>query len=164
MQRLTLFLTASGASGTADGIRLALLPLLVASLTPDATLVGGVTAVATIPWLLFGLISGAVVDRADQRLLLASANAVRAVAIALIGVAFWTSAASVALIYLLAFLNGSAQTVVASAAAALLPRLVAADSTPQTPGSRSCTQRPASSPGRRSAASSSGSRPRSPAS
>lgn len=119
-----IFFAASGASSLGDGVRLAVLPLLVASLTHNATLVGGVTAVATVPWLLFGLFSGAVVDRVDQRLLLAIANAVRALAIALIAVALLTGSASVGLIYLLAFVNGSAETVVASAAAAILPRLV----------------------------------------
>jgi len=55
--------TAAAVSNLGDGVYLAALPLLAARLTRDPLRVSAVTAAGWLPWLLFGLVSGALVDR-----------------------------------------------------------------------------------------------------
>jgi hypothetical protein len=69
---------ASAVSNLADGINLVALPLLAATLTRDPVLVAGLTSLAFLPWLLFALPAGAVVDRVDRTRAMAAANVVRA--------------------------------------------------------------------------------------
>src|SRR5947208_5204658 len=59
--------TAAGISTLGDGVRLAALPLLAASITRDPGAVAAVTLAGSLPWLLFSLVSGAVVDCVDRR-------------------------------------------------------------------------------------------------
>lgn len=54
-------------SNTGDGIRLAALPLLAASLTTSPFLIASVTAAQYLAWLAFGPFGGAIVDRAERR-------------------------------------------------------------------------------------------------
>ena len=55
------------ASNSADGILFAALPLLAAQLTRDPLLVALAAMMHGLPWLLFELISGEIVDRTDRR-------------------------------------------------------------------------------------------------
>jgi MFS family permease len=50
-------------SNLGDGVYVTALPLLAASLTRDPLLVSLVTFAEWLPWLLFGLVSGALLDR-----------------------------------------------------------------------------------------------------
>ncbi len=50
-----------------DALRTAALPLLAVRLTDDPLVIASVTACGYLPWLLFGLLGGAVADRVDQR-------------------------------------------------------------------------------------------------
>ena len=59
--------TAGTISNLGDGVDLAALPLLAASLTRDPRLVAGMGVAFTLPWLLFALPAGAIVDRLDRR-------------------------------------------------------------------------------------------------
>src|SRR5262245_50029970 len=79
--------TASTGSNLGDGVVLAAAPLLARRLSDDPVAVSSVTAAATLPWLLFGLIAGAVVDRIDRRRAMVRADVIRAVALALFAVA-----------------------------------------------------------------------------
>lgn len=54
-------------SNTGDGIRLAALPLLAASLTTSPLLISAVTAAQFLPWLTFAPVGGALVDRWQRR-------------------------------------------------------------------------------------------------
>jgi MFS family permease len=58
---------AAGVSNLGDGIMAVAFPLVVASITRDPLLVASATVVNRMPWLLFALISGAMVDRLDRR-------------------------------------------------------------------------------------------------
>ena len=61
-------LWAAAASSTlGDGVFLAALPLLAATLSRDPLQVSLVTFAGWLPWLMFGLVSGALVDRWDRR-------------------------------------------------------------------------------------------------
>jgi MFS family permease len=100
------------------------LPLLAASYTRDPVLVAGLTTFAFLPWLLFALLSGALVDRVDRRYAMSAANAVRALASGTLVVLTVAHAGSVAALYAVAFLLGTAETVYDSATRALLPQVV----------------------------------------
>lgn len=82
------------------------------------------TVVGQLPWLLFGLFAGVVVDRSDQRRLAVLVDVVRAVALAVLVVAVATGAANVALVYVVAFVCGVGETFRDTATATLLPPLV----------------------------------------
>lgn len=62
---------------------LAAAPLLAATLTRDPLLVSELTVVQYLPWFLFTLASGAIVDRYDRRRLMVLGNTLRAAAIGL---------------------------------------------------------------------------------
>src|SRR3712207_8103931 len=50
-----------------DGALWIALPLLAISLSDSPALVAGITAAARLPWLLFALFAGVLVDRVDRR-------------------------------------------------------------------------------------------------
>jgi Na+/melibiose symporter-like transporter len=114
----------SATSNLADGIGRTALPLMTASLTRDPVLVAGLTSFAFLPWLLFALPSGALVDRLDRRRAMSLANAVRALALGVLVALIASGAATVVLLYVVAFVLGVAETVYDSATRALLPQVV----------------------------------------
>ena len=119
--------TASAASNLADGVNRVALPLLAATLTRDPVLIAGLTSLAFLPWLLFALPAGAVVDRVDRKRAMAVANGVRACALAALAVTALTGTASLVVLYVVAFAVGVAETVYDSAARAMLPQVVRRD-------------------------------------
>ncbi|MBA3417858.1 MAG: MFS transporter [Geodermatophilaceae bacterium] len=114
----------SATSNLADGIGRTALPLLAASLTRDPLLISGLVTLAFLPWLLFALLSGVLVDRVDRRKAMAAANIFRALVVAALGVAVLVDAAGIVALYVAAFLLGAAETVYDSAARAMLPAVV----------------------------------------
>ncbi|MDI3404839.1 MFS transporter [Streptomyces cavernicola] len=107
-----------------DALRIAALPLLAASLTDDPMLVALVTASGYLPWILFGLLGGAVADRVDQRRAMWAVDLVRGLLLAGFALAVGLGHASIGLLIALAFLLTSLQTLFDNAATALLPDLV----------------------------------------
>lgn len=114
----------SATSNLADGIGRTALPLLAASYTRNPVLVSGLTTFAFLPWLMFALVSGALVDRVDRRFAMSAANAVRALSLGALAVLAATGNGSVGALYVVAFLLGTAETVYDSATRALLPQVV----------------------------------------
>lgn len=121
---------AAGVSNLGDGILGAALPLLVASITRDPFLVAGATLAGRLPWLLFGLISGALVDRMDRRKVMAIANLLRGVGILFLALAVTSDRADLVVIYLLAFGLGWSETFFDTSSEAIIPSLVEADRLP----------------------------------
>jgi len=115
----------SATSNLADGIGRTALPLLAASYTRDPVLVAGLTTFAFLPWLLFALVSGALVDRMDRRYAMSAANAVRALSLGTLALLSALAAGSITVLYVVAFVLGTAETVYDSATRALLPQVVA---------------------------------------
>ncbi|MFS4107994.1 MFS transporter, partial [Streptomyces sp. PD-S100-1] len=111
-------------SSFGDALRTAALPLLAASLTDEPLLIVSVTACGYLPWLLFGLLGGAVADRVDQRRAMWTVDAVRAVLVGGFALAVALGHASIALLICLAFALTTLQTLFDNAATALLPALV----------------------------------------
>ncbi|WP_316745616.1 MFS transporter [Streptomyces sp. MK7] len=112
-------------SSFGDALRTAALPLLAASLTDDPLLIASVTACGYLPWIVFGLLGGAVADRVDQRRAMWTVDAVRGLLVGGFAVAVALGHASIALLIALAFALTTLQTLFDNAATALLPALVA---------------------------------------
>src|SRR3954469_24135388 len=69
--------TAAGLSSLADGVLKVALPLLAVGYTRSPALIAGLAFAFTLPWLLFALPAGALVDRLDRRRAMLGANLVR---------------------------------------------------------------------------------------
>jgi MFS family permease len=112
------------ASNLGDGMVLAAGPLLVASLSRDPLAVALAVFVQQLPWVLFGLLAGAVIDRIDRRLLMVFVNLARSLVMAGIAVVIFTGLINLPLLYLGLFLLGTAETFADNAATSLIPNLV----------------------------------------
>ncbi len=112
--------TASLADNLADGILLAAAPLLVASLTEDPFPVAMAVFLQRLPWLVFSLLAGAVVDRVDRRRLSILVGLVRAAIVGVLVVAIATGGLNIAVVYVVAFLLGTAETFADNAASTLV--------------------------------------------
>lgn len=119
-----LLWTAATVSNIGDGVVFAALPLLAASLTRDPALVAGVSTAVGLPWLLFPLVSGALVDRWDRRRVMAAADTFRCILYVILGVAVLTDRASMPLLYTIAFCVGTAETLFDNASQAMMPAIV----------------------------------------
>ena len=118
-------LSAAGlASNAADGILFAALPLLATQLTREPVLVALAATLHGLPWLLFELISGEIVDRSDRRRLMVGGNIARAACMVVLAGLVATDGLSLGALYALAFAIGTAETLVDTSWEAIIPRLV----------------------------------------
>lgn len=118
------FWTAAVLVNLGDGIRLAAFPLLAASLSGEPLVVAAVAAAGTLPWLLTGLVAGALADRHGARVLLPAADVSRVGVLTALIVVLETGQPSPHLVATAAFLLGVAETVRDVAAETVVPRLV----------------------------------------
>jgi MFS family permease len=116
--------TAAALSNLGDGLRVVALPLLAAALTPDPLVVSGLVVAGYLPWVLFGLPIGSLVDRGRPEVFMRVANVARAVLLAAFAVGLASGATSIALLYVVAFLLGIGEAVYDNASQSLVPRLV----------------------------------------
>lgn len=114
----------SGVSNLSDGIVLAVLPLLAATVTRDPVAVSLLGSLGFVPWLLFAIPAGALVDRVNRRTAMAVANSLRAVLLVALAVLVVTERASIAVLYAVAFLLGCNETIYDNAARAVLPLVI----------------------------------------
>ncbi len=119
--------TAAAVSTLGDGVFLAALPLLAATLSRDPLQVSLVAFAGWLPWLLFGLVSGALVDRWDRRRVMWTVDAVRLALVGGLGVAVLAGGATIPLLATVGFLLGIGQTLFDNAAQSLIPALVTRD-------------------------------------
>ncbi|MFD9794132.1 MFS transporter [Streptomyces sp. NPDC059070] len=119
--------TAQTVSSLGDGVSHAALPLLALTLTRDPMALAVVSAAGTLPWLLFGVLGGALVDRWDRRRTMWVTDAVRAVLLAVPAAAAALDALSIALLATVAFLLGLGGLFFDTAATAYLPDLLGRD-------------------------------------
>lgn len=115
---------ASATATSADGITKISLPLLAASLTDDPLLISGLTAFAFLPWLLFGLPGGALVDRLDRRRAMSTVNIMRAALLGALVLLVVAGVGNILVLYVTAFALGLCQVVYDSAVRAILPQVV----------------------------------------
>ncbi|WP_229795638.1 MFS transporter [Saccharothrix coeruleofusca] len=124
----------SGLSNLADGLVKVALPLAAAHATRSPVLVAGVAVVTTLPWLLFALPAGALVDRVDRRWAALGANTARAALAGVLAVAAAGGADSIWVLYAVALGVGIAETVHDTAAQSVLPALVPSEALPRANG------------------------------
>ena len=122
-----LLFSAGGMTNLGDGLIVLALPWLAALMTRDAVAIAAVAAAGRLPWLLFALPAGVIIDRSDQRKLIARADLLRAAivfAIFLLAVSD-PIADAIWLVAGLAFLLGSVEVLRDNAAQTILPAIVA---------------------------------------
>jgi MFS family permease len=98
--------------------------LLAAGLTPDPLLVSGLVVAGYLPWVLFGLPIGSLVDRGRPEVFMLVTNIGRAVLLGLLTVGLASGATSIWLLYVVAFLLGIGEAAYDNASQSLVPRLV----------------------------------------
>lgn len=116
--------TSSSISNLSDGVLVASLPLLAATLTRDPVAVSALAALNFLPWLLFAIPAGVLVDRTNRRTAMAVANVVRAVLLAALALIVVIGSAQIWMLYVVAFLLGCNETIYDNAARAMLPAVV----------------------------------------
>ena len=122
---------ATGITNLGDGISAMAVPWLAATITRDPCLVALVTFAMRMPWLLFSLPAGVVIDRADRRRLILRADILRTVLTALVvGIAMTLPAAPdtpaiwIGVLAVVTFLLGTAEVFRDNAAQTILPSIV----------------------------------------
>jgi MFS family permease len=100
------------------------LPLLVFKLTGSPINLGIATAAEFVPYLLFGLVIGAWVDRVDRRRLMIATDLARAAVIATIPLLAAADALSVGWVYVVAFASATLTIAFDAAEFAAIPSLV----------------------------------------
>jgi MFS family permease len=115
---------ASATSNLGDGIRALAFAWLASSLTRDPLLIAGVVAATQLPWLLFTLAAGVVIDRVNRRLLMAAATVTHVAVGLLMAFLHLSGQLSIGLLFPLAVLTGCAEVVVDTTAQTLLGAIV----------------------------------------
>jgi MFS family permease len=115
---------ASLLTNLADGVLVAAAPLLAVTLTKNPILIAALSALVMLPWLLFAIPIGALVDRVDRRFLLAGANAMRFVIAAVIALAISTHTMTIYLLFLATFLIGICEVTADTTAQSLIPQIL----------------------------------------
>lgn len=114
-------------SNLADGIGRTAVPLIAITLSSDPLVISVLTALAFVPWLLFGLPAGMIVDRMDRRHVMALANVIRG------GVALWlavlgaSGVLSLWALFLGTLIFGLGETLFDNATNAVIPGVVERD-------------------------------------
>ncbi len=122
--RFWTLLVSSASSNLADGVVKVVLPLIAVRWTDSPVLVSGILVSLSLPWLLFAIPAGVLVDSVDRRLAMMLANLVRVGALLALAVAISTRVESIWVLYLVAFVLGIVETVYDTAAQSLLPSVV----------------------------------------
>lgn len=107
-----------------DGIRLAALPLLAATLTSSPLSIAAVTAAQYLPWLVFAPVGGALVDRWDRRRTILVTQAWRGIVVGGLAVLVAGSWAEVWHVCIVAFAITLGEILVDPSTVALVPTLV----------------------------------------
>jgi len=116
--------SASLVSNLSDGVLLAAAPLLAITLTDNTVLISLLGAMVMLPWLLFAIPIGTLVDRLDRRYILAGTNLLRS---AVVGALAFTIAADLVTIHLLilaAFIIGTCEVASDTTAQSLIPQIL----------------------------------------
>jgi MFS family permease len=120
-------LASSWLSNIGDGIAIAAGPLLVASLTGNAFLIASAALLQWLPPLVFGLWAGALSDRVNRKLIVVTADLLRAAVLLVLSLTVVTGTVSIALVLATLFALGTAEVFADNTSSTLLPMLVHRD-------------------------------------
>ena len=113
--------SASVISNLSDGLLAVAAPLLAISLTKDPILISMLSAFVMLPWLLFAIPIGLIVDRSNKRLLITLTNSIRFIAAGLISLAITTDNITIYWLLLATFVIGTCEVATDTAAQSLIP-------------------------------------------
>lgn len=119
--------SASAISNLGDGIGFVAMPLLALSLTTDERLLSLVTFATFVPWILFALPVGVVVDRRSRKALMVTSSTVRVALFSVIALGAAADWMSIWLLLAVLVVIGTFEVVFDSSAQAFLPMLVEPD-------------------------------------
>jgi predicted MFS family arabinose efflux permease len=117
-------LASSWVSNLGDGLMVAAGPLLVASQSRNPLLVAAAAMSSQVPWLLFGLVAGALADRLDRRLIVIVVDSLRAIVLAGLCAVIVTGRVDIALVLVAMFALGTAEVFADATMGTLAPMLV----------------------------------------
>ncbi len=117
--------TAASVSALGDGVSLTAAPILAASLTSDPLAIAGVTVALTVPFALFGLPAGLLVDSVDRRKVMVVIDIIRGVCLLSLSLLVVEGSANLPALYATFFLVGTGETVYRNASQAITSELVA---------------------------------------
>jgi MFS family permease len=124
LSRFGLYWSSAAASYLGDGVRFAALPLLASSLSSSPADVAWVSGAVGLPWLLFGLVAGVIVDRARRARLMALVQLARAVAGGAVVAAVAGGRLTIPSLVMLVFLLSTCEVLYDVASNAVLPAIV----------------------------------------
>jgi MFS family permease len=116
--------TASTTSALGSGLATIAAPLYVAAHTKSPLIVSATFGVAWLPWLLFALPGGVLVDRVDRRRLMMTIDWTRVAAMGVLATALLTGWSSIALLDAVLFVINTGEVVFRSASQAMIPAVV----------------------------------------
>ena len=111
-------------SNLADGVMLAAVPLLAISLTDSPVLISLIGAMVMLPWLLFAIPIGVMVDRVDRRFILAGANASRSAVVGILALLIATDHVTIFWLLAAAFIIGVCEVAADTTAQSLIPQIL----------------------------------------
>src|SRR5688500_16311333 len=120
-------LIAAGGSNVADGVFQVALPLLAVRLTQSPAAVAGLTFAARLPWLVFGVLAGALADRLDRRATMVRVDIARAALIGGLALIVVAEHERLWVLYCVALLLGIGETVFDTSSQSLMPVIVSRD-------------------------------------
>jgi MFS family permease len=118
------FWAATGLSNIADGLFALSLALTALRLTREPILISGLAVMEQLPWLLFSLLAGALVDRLDRRRVLVGVDLGRVTVLLVIAALAVTGHLTIWLAYLAALVMGFGETLFDTSAQAIVPAVV----------------------------------------
>jgi MFS family permease len=111
-------------SNLSDGILVAAAPLLAISLTDSTVLISAIGAMVMLPWLLFAIPIGVLVDRVDRRFILAGANATRSAIVGGLALLIATDHVTIYWLLVTAFVIGVCEVAADTTAQSLIPQIL----------------------------------------
>ena len=113
--------SASVISNLSDGLLAVAAPLLAISLTKDPVLISLLSAFVMLPWLLFAIPIGLIVDRSNKRLLITFTNSMRIITAGLVALAISTDTITIYWLLLATFIIGTCEVATDTATQSLIP-------------------------------------------
>ena len=123
-RRFAKLWTASTTSALGSGLATIAAPLFVAAHTRNPLIVSATAGVAWLPWLLFALPGGVLVDRVDRRRLMVLIDWVRVAAMGVLAVALLAGWSSIVLLDAVLFVINTGEVVFRSASQAMISAVV----------------------------------------
>ena len=111
-------------SNLSDGILIAAAPLLAISLTDSTVLISAIGAMVMLPWLLFAIPIGVLVDRVDRRFIMAGANATRSAVVGVLALLIATDHVTIYWLLVASFVIGVCEVAADTTAQSLIPQIL----------------------------------------